>query len=276
MSMRTTLIRCSILSLLLVVGGCSLFGSDTKYTKIDEDGKVVEGSNPFEEMPVKALLQKGMDDYNVGKYFTAVSAFEEIHNRYPFTHEAVLADLKAADCYYFMDKYAQALSLYEAFESNHPTNESIPYIMYQKGMCSYRQIDRVDRDPTGAEKAVTSFRQLIKAFPNSTYTPAAREKMAIAREFLARHEFFVVNFYLRTEKYKQAEARLRYLIATYPEIKIVTDEAKPLLARLEKGEKPDRGFFSFLPGMFHNEGSLPEKGQNNTPITNESGDSNDF
>ena len=274
--MRTTLIRCFILALLLTLGGCSLFSSDVKYTKIDEDGNVVEEVNPFEEMPVKALLQKGMDDYNVGKYFTAVSAFEEILDRYPFTQEAVLAELKAADCYYFMGKYAQALSLYETIESNHPTNESIPYVMYQKGMCSYRQIDRVDRDPTGAEKAVTSFRQLIKAFPNSTYTPAAKEKMVIAREFLASHEFFVVKFYLRTEQYKQADARLRYLIATYPEIKIVTDDAKPLLAKLERGEKPDRGFFSFLPGMFDKEDYRPEKGVNNTPITSESSDNEDF
>ncbi|MBM9518405.1 outer membrane protein assembly factor BamD [Desulforhopalus vacuolatus] len=276
MSMRTTLFRCSILFLLLVVGGCSLFGSDVKYTKIDEDGNVVEEVNPFEEMPVKNLLQKGMDDYNVGKYFTAVSAFEEILDRYPFSREAVLAELKAADCYYFMDKYAQALSLYETFENNHPTNESIPYIMYQKGMCSYRQIDRVDRDPTGAEKAVASFRQLIKAFPNSTYTPAAKEKMTIAREFLAGHEFFVVKFYLRTEQYKQAEARLRYLIATYPEIKIVTDDAKPLLARLEKGEKPDRGFFSFLPGMFDKEDSLSQKSQDDVPVISEFKESDDL
>lgn len=267
MSMRTTLIRCSILSMLLVVGGCSLFGSDAKYTKIDEDGNVVKEVNPFKEMPVKTLLQKGMDDYNVGKYFTAVSAFEEILNRYPFTQEAVLAELKAADCYYFMNKYAQALSLYETFESNHPTNESIPYVMYQKGMCNYRQIDRVDRDPTGAEKAVTSFRQLIKAFPNSTYTPAAKEKVAIAREFLANHEFFVVKFYLRTEQYKQAEARLRYLIATYPEIKVVTDDAKPLLSKLERGEKPDRGFFSFLPGMFNKDDSFSEKGEDSASTT---------
>ncbi len=250
----------------VVFSGCSLFGGDSGNTEIDGDGNVVQEKNSSDEVPAKELLEEGMDDYRVGKYFTAVNSFEEILNRYPFSPEAPLAELKAADCYFHMDKFDEARSLYEAFENAHPTNESIPYVMFQKGMCSYRQIDRIDRDPSGAEQAVASFRQLLGAFPESTYSPAAREKMAIAREFLARHEFFVVRFYLRTEKYRQAAARLKYMIAAYPEAEITTKKAVPLLDQLNRGEKPNRGFFSFLPNIFDEEDYLPEEGAADAPI----------
>lgn len=240
---------CCVLGLALVLGGCSLFGGETKYTKIDEDGNVIEEKNPFEEMPAQKLLTTGMSDYNVGKYFTAVEAFEEILDRYPFSREAVLAELKAADCSYHMGKYKEAETLYENFENNHPTNESIPYVLYQKGMCNYRQIDRVDRDPSGAEKAVRLFKQLMNAFPDSSYTPDARKKTAIATEFLANHEFAIVKFYIRTEKYPQAEARLRYLLAAYPDA-ATAKEGQKLLQRLEAGNPPKRTFLSFLPNFF--------------------------
>lgn len=242
-------LSCFVVFLALTLSGCSMFGGgDMKYTKIDEDGNVIEEKNPFSELPAKRLLTKGMDDYSVGKYYTAIEAFEEILNRYPFSEEAILAELKAADCSYYLQNYQEAEVLYENFENSHPTNESIPYVMFQKAMCNYRQIDRIDRDPSGAEKAVSLFKQLIKAFPNSPYISDARKKSKLATEFLANHEFFVVKFYVRTEKYKQAEARLRYLLAAYPDTAIARQGEK-LLARLEAGEPPKTTFFSFLPSF---------------------------
>lgn len=238
-----------VTSLIFFMGGCALFGSDVTYTKIDEDGNVIGKQNPLEEIPAQKLLMKGMDDYRVGKYFTAVEAFEEIFDRYPFSKEAVLAQLKAADCSYHMKRYEEAEILYENFENNHPTNESIPYVLYQKGMCNYRQIDRIDRDPNVAEKAIRHFRRLITAFPNSPYTLDAKKKSDIATEFLANHEFAVAQFYVRTEKYTQAKARLRYLLAAYPNADI-TPKGEELLNRLESGDQPKKPFLSFLPNFF--------------------------
>ncbi len=106
-----------------------------------------------------------MDDYNVGKYFTAIEFFEDILNRFPFSPEATLAELKVCRLQLLLERYQEALLLYEEFENRHPTNESIPYVMFQKAMCNYKQIDRIDRDTAGAIKSIELFKQLVKGIP---------------------------------------------------------------------------------------------------------------
>ncbi|MBU1567156.1 MAG: outer membrane protein assembly factor BamD [Proteobacteria bacterium] len=229
--------------LLVFLGGCADFKKTFGFTSIDEDGTEAKTDLNF---PAKNLLEKGMDDYNVGKYFTAIEFFQEILNRYPFSPEAPLAELKAADCSYHLERYQEALVLYDEFANRHPTNESIPYVLFQKGMSNFKQIDRVDRDTSGAAKSIEFFKQLLKSYPNSPYTNEAKARIAAASEFLADHEFFVAEYYVRAEKYDQAKVRLKYLIAKYPE-KAITIQAKELLARLEAGDPPKSILTSWLP-----------------------------
>jgi outer membrane protein assembly factor BamD len=239
-----------ILVLLLAISGCSDFKKTFNYTSIDEDGNEIAGTEL--NLPAKALLSKGMDDYNVGKYFTAIEFFDDILNRYPFSSEATLAELKAADCNFHLERYPEALLLYEEFENRHPTNESMPYVMFQKAMCNYKQIDRVDRDTAGAAKSIELFRQLLKAYPDSPYTGEAKKRIASATEFLANHEYFVVEYYVRTAKYDQATIRLNYLLAVYPETTIAA-QAKELLARIEAGDPPRSRLTAWFPKL-----SLPD------------------
>lgn len=245
----TLLIFLTCIMLLLATSSCSDFKKTFNFTSIDEDGNEI--ASDF-DLPAKNLLAKGMDDYNVGKYFTAIEFFEEILNRYPFSQEAILAELKAADCSYHLGRYLEALLLYEEFENRHPTNESIPYVMFQKGMCNYKQIDRVDRDTSGAEKAITLFQQLLKAYPNSPYTGEAKSRIATATEFLANHEYFVAEYYVRTAKYDQAKVRLKYLLSMYPDTQIAT-KANTLLTRIEAGDPPKSRLASWFPKV-----SLPD------------------
>jgi outer membrane protein assembly factor BamD len=247
---------CDLLSLLLALlllitfSGCSDLKRTFNFTSIDEEGNEIVGTDL--NLPAKALLLKGMDDYSVGKYFTAIEFFEDILNRYPFSPEATLAELKAADCSFHLERYLEALLLYEEFENRHPTNESIPYVMFQKAMCNYKQIDRVDRDTAGAIKSIELFRQLLKAYPDSPYTGETKARIAAATEFLANHEYFVVEYYVRAAKYDQATVRLKYLLVMYPETDIAT-KAKELLARIEAGDHPRSRLTAWFPKL-----SLPD------------------
>jgi outer membrane protein assembly factor BamD len=233
------------LGLLAFLGGCSDLKKTFNFTSIDEEGNEAKTDM---DLPAKNLLVQGMEDYNVGKYFTAIEFFQKILDRFPFSPEAPLAELKAADCSYYLERYPEALVLYEEFANRHPTNESIPYVLYQKGMSNFKQIDRVDRDTTGATKAIDFFKQLLKSFPNSPYTSEAKARIAAASEFLADHEFFVAEYYVRTEKYDQAKVRLKYLLTKYPEQSIAA-KAKDLLARLEAGDPPKSILTSWLPKL---------------------------
>lgn len=240
------------LFLLVSFSGCADLKKTFNFTSIDEEGNEVVGADL--NLPAKELLAQGMDDYNVGKYYTAVEFFNDILNRFPFSPEATLAELKAADCSYYLERYVEALLLYEEFENRHPTNESIPYVMYQKAMSNYKQIDRVDRDSAGATKSIELFNQLIKAYPDSPYTNEAKERIKTATEFLANHEYFVVEYYVRTEKYDQAIVRLKYLLVMYPE-STIAEKAKQLLARIEAGDPPRSTLASWFPKL-----SLPSWG----------------
>lgn len=240
----------AVLLMLLTCSGCGNLKETFNFTSIDEDGNVI-GETDL-NLPARDLLLKGMDDYSVGKYFTAIEFFEDILNRYPFSDEAILAELKAADCSYHLERYTEALLLYEEFENRHPTNESMPYVMFQKAMCNYKQIDRIDRDSAGAIKSIELFKQLLKAYPDSPYTEQAQSRISAATEFLANHEYFVVEYYVRTAKYDQATTRLKYLLAMYPETAIA-EKAQKLLTRIEAGDPPKSRMTAWFPKL-----SLPD------------------
>ncbi|PID41096.1 MAG: outer membrane protein assembly factor BamD [Proteobacteria bacterium] len=203
-------------------------------------------------LPAEQLIMKGMDEFNVGKYYLALEYFNEIMDRYPFSPQAPLAELKAADSNYYMERYIEASALYREFEERHPTNEAMPYVMYQKAMCSYQKIDTIDRDVTGAHEAIKGFQELLRAFPGSPYSAEAEARIKAAREFLAHHEFYVVKFYLRMKKYSEAEARLTYILSVYPDSEI-TSKANEILTLIQAGTPPEAGILEWFKEL-----SLPD------------------
>lgn len=229
------------ISLLTLGSGC---------TKMKETFRIEEKAEV--SLPAEQLIINGMEEYNIGKYFLAIEYFNEILDRYPFSPQAPLAELKAADSNYYMERYEEALVLYREFEERHPTNEAIAYVMYQKGMCSYNRIDRIDRDITGAIESIQAFEELLRAFPDSPYTIEARARIKAATEFLVNHEFNVVEFYLRTKKYSQAETRLNYLLAMYPDSN-VAPKAQEILDLIEAGTPPKYGIGHWFKNL-----SLPD------------------
>jgi outer membrane protein assembly factor BamD len=226
----------------LLLGGCSTF--DGMF-----DSWSFFGSGSKEEFePPETLVAKGMNDYKVGNYSDALKSFQEVLDRHPFSSQAMLAELKTADCQYYSQKYEEAKELYKAFEERHPTNEAVPYVMFQIGMCNLSRSERIDRDPSGARDAVQSFSRLLRTCPQSPYAREAEERLKAAKDFIASHEYFVAVFYVRTKKYDQAKHRLKSLVAAYPETSI-TPKAQSLLASLESGSPPRWGLSRWLPGL---------------------------
>ena len=205
--------------ILMFLAGCSGLNLDNK-----------------EEMPAEDLAKKGLEQYNRGKYFLAVETFNIIKERFPFSRFSLLAELKSADCKFYMKDYPEALELYSTFEKNHPTNEAIPYVLFQIGRSHYRTIDTVDRDTSGAREAIKSFARLLRTFPISSYTEEARALSKKANFFLAEHELNVAEFYLRTKEFAQAKGRAEYLISRFPDAP-ATVKAKELLNAVENAEK---------------------------------------
>ncbi len=208
----------STLIILMLLAGCS--GLENK-----------------EEMPAEDLAKKGLEQYNHGKYFLAEQTFNIIKERFPFSRFSLLAELKSADSKFYMKDYAEAVELYKSFEENHPTNEAIPYVIFQIGRSHFRTIDSIDRDTTGARLAIKAFARLLRTFPDSAYTEEAKVLTQKANNFLAAHELGVANFYLRTNEFDQAKGRAEYLLSSYPDSPAAA-QAKELLQKIETTEKP--------------------------------------
>jgi outer membrane protein assembly factor BamD len=204
------------------------------------------GFRPSSADTPEGLALKGLDYFNSGKYEKARRSFETLLNQYPFSEYSLLAELKTADSNYYLKNYEEALLLYRDFEEHHPTNEAIPYVMLQIGMCYYNQIDKIDRDSSPATNAIYSFSRQLQAFPNSPYSEEIRARIMAARNFLANHEYYVASFYERTYAYEEAKARLEYLLRQYPDT-IIAPKAEMLLYDLRNDNPPGRTLLGWLP-----------------------------
>ena len=228
-----------LLLIATLLSGCSTFDGMFSSFKFGEDEEA-KSTAP------ETLIVEGMDAYDVGDYSTAIKAFNTILDEHPFSAPAMLAELKAADAHYYNKQYPEAKTLYKGFEERHPTNEAMPYVMFQIGMCDFMRSDRIDRDTSGALEAIKSFTRLIQAYPQSPYSKEAKGRIKDARDFIANHEYFVADFYLRSEKYDEAQHRLKYLLALYPDSSVAA-QAKALLERLQAGTPPSIGLRKWLP-----------------------------
>ena len=222
-----------------MLSSCSTFNG--MFSKLsfgeDEDPK---------SLPPETLIVQGMDAYNVGDYSDAIKAFKTILDEHPFSAQAMLAELKAADAHYYNKQYAEAKVLYKEFEERHPTNEAVPYVIFQIGMCDFSRTDRIDRDTSGPQDAIKSFTRLLHTYPQSPYAKEAKARIKDAKEFLVNHEYLVAVFYVRTDHHEEAKHRLKYLLATYPDSNLAP-QAKALLEQLQAGKPPSWGMSKWLP-----------------------------
>ncbi len=204
-------ILCLCLILTFALGGCAWFETQ-------------------EEKTANRLAREGMEAFEREKYRRAIESFEKLRDWYPFSKYASLAELKTADAYYHLEEYEEAVYAYEAFESLHPRNEAIPYVIYQIGRCYYERMESIDRDQTATKKALDTFQRLRRAFPKSSYAMKADSHIKECYERLAGHEFYVGMFYYKSKHYKTALDRFQTVLDEYPTVGDLRWKARKYIA----------------------------------------------
>jgi len=182
--------------------GCSLFG--------------LGGKKP--EKSPEELMSQGMSEFRDGNYGDAVEAFQKLKDRYPYSKLAVQAELKMADALFKRKEFEEALEAYIEFERFHPKNKSIPYVIYQQGMCNFLRMSTIDRDQSSAKKALKKFERLQKEFPTNPFSLQAQRNIRKCLINLAEYEFYVGHFYFKSGHYLAALRRFEYLIKHYPDL----------------------------------------------------------
>ena len=187
----------------------------------------------------EGLYQIGYEAYQDGRYKKAIENFQRLRDEHPLSKLAILAEMGIADSYFSDEEYSEAEMAYNDFINLHPTNENIPYAMYQLGMCHYNQMYTIDRDQTETAKARKEFERLIARFPGSKFSFMAEKILRECKKKLGEHEFYVGEFYFKQKQYKAALKRFETIARDYGNIGLdykvnyFIGETKKRLAQME-------------------------------------------
>lgn len=223
-----------ILAFALICTGCSF----SKASILSFFGK----DEPVRSTP-EALYSRGTAEYQNGSYKKARTFYVRLKEEHPLHELAILAELGIADSFYSDKDYAEAELAYRDFTSLYPTNENIPYALYQMGMCHFVQIGAIDRDQTETIKARREFERLLARFPQSKFSILAEKMIRECKAKLAEHEFYVGNFYFKQKKYAAALKRFEGITRDYAgvgldlKVESYLAETRTRLAEEEKSQR---------------------------------------
>lgn len=217
--MKTKYYAVLLLVTVMALPACTVFqwGGPAKGTK--ESAPAAAAIQPED------IFKQGESLLAKGKYDEARKKYSEIREHDPEKYYDALVQVRLGDSYYEEARYAEAEVEYNRFLELHPKNKAAPYVLYQVGMCNFKQIDLPDRDPSFAVNSVTAFQRLLDEFPGNPYEDEAKEKLRLAKADIAQHEFIVGSYYYKKDSYKAAAKRFKGIIDKYPGSK---DEPKVL------------------------------------------------
>jgi len=163
------------------------------------------------------LYTQGMVLFNKGAYAKATEIFTRLKDYFPSDElYAPKADIRIADCSFFLKEYPEAITRYMEFKKQHPFHPDIPYVEYQVGLCHYRGVLSKDRDQKATVRALTAFQNVVANYPDTIFAPKAQEKIIFCHRRLAENELYVARFYLRKRQYAAAAKRSAATLAKYP------------------------------------------------------------
>jgi outer membrane protein assembly factor BamD len=175
-------------------------------------------TQPMRSNTPEAIYQNGYEAYHKEKYKKAIESFQRVQEEYPLSKLAILAELGIADSHFSNEEYGEAEIAYEDFMNLHPTNENLPYIMYQIGMCHYKQMSGIDRDQSETLKTKEAFENLMTRYPSSKFSFMGEKRLRDCKKRLGEHELYIGHFYFVQEKYKAALRRFETASREYANV----------------------------------------------------------
>ena len=217
------MIRSSILLILftILLGGCSLFGSDK-----ERRGPIADGLSP------KALYELAEDKFSSGSIEQGIEQLEVILSAYPGSKYAIQARLDIAYNLFKRKKYNHAILALNEFIERYPAIPSTPYAYYLRGVIAEEKstsildeiiTDSAQRDVQSVRDAYSYFSLLIDKFPDSKYSEDVSKKLVVLKNILARHEFYVALYHTSNESHIAAINRSKYIIEHYPNTPSIAD-----------------------------------------------------
>lgn len=221
-----------LLAVVLLLSGCKIWLPWAKTTDLARN--TPEG-----------LYQQAVQEYKNGSYKKAIDLFQRVKEEYPLSPLTIMAEMGVADSFFSGKQYLEAGLAYSEFLNLHPTNENLPYVMYQIGMCHFNDVSTIDRDQTETIKALKEFERLIARFPGSKFSFMAEKMVRECKKTLGEQEFYIGEFYFNIKQYRAALRRFEMVIRDYANVGLdhkvnaFIAETKRRIAEADAKKKPE-------------------------------------
>ena len=182
------------------------------------DNKIV----PEQSLP--EIYSEAYEEFNDKNYEEAAAKFITAETQYPASPWAADALIMAAYSYYMDGDFAGALMTTDRFMRFHPGHADVPYVLYLRGMCHYRQVSDVRREPGESAYALAQFQQLVERFPNSEYAKNAKNKIIILKNYIAGKVMYAARNDMAAQNWPSAITRFQSIISDAQET-VMTAEA---------------------------------------------------
>lgn len=180
---------------------------------------------PPAEDTAQEIYEAGNEAMSEKNYVRAVELYNKLRDQYPFSPYTIDAELSLGDAYYLDEEYEIAAEAYKDFESLHPRNEAIPYVLYQTGMSLLKQFRSIDRATTELQEAWDYFNRIVQQYPDTPYAQSARENMLTCRKLIAEHELYIGDVFWNMGKYGPAWRRYVFVAENFKDVPEVADHA---------------------------------------------------
>ncbi|HEY6066783.1 MAG TPA: outer membrane protein assembly factor BamD [Thermoanaerobaculia bacterium] len=165
------------------------------------------------------LFQKGKELIEKKKYDQGRKYLTFVFETYPNDPLGRDALLMVADSHFKQrgSGYTEARFRYRDYLNRYPGAARRDYARYQFALTYDKEIERPDRDQTATREAIDQYLALIREYPTSSFSTAAKERVRVLTDLLAEHEFEVGYFYMRKGSPGAALARFTEIEQRYPE-----------------------------------------------------------
>lgn len=176
------------------------------------------------EEPLEQIYEKAYAEFNKKHYEQAAAEFLKAETQYPSSPWAADALVMAAYSQYLDKDFAGAILVADRFMRFHPGHSDVPYVLYLRGMCYYRQVSDVRREPGMSTYALQQFQQLVQRFPKSPYAKNAENKIIILKNYIAGKVMYAARNDMRRQNWPSAISRLQSIVSDAQET-VMTPEA---------------------------------------------------
>jgi tol-pal system protein YbgF len=115
------------------------------------------------------MYQEAFADYTAGQYTVAVAGLEQFIRAFPRSEMADDAQFFIGEANYVQNKFADAITAYNAVIQNYPTGDQVPLALYKRGLAQ-RQLGQNDA-------ARASWELVIQKFPDSDGARLAKQRL---------------------------------------------------------------------------------------------------